>query len=277
MSTGPQPPVAWSFTEPQPNSESGKPRRTLLKIIVGAVVVVVIAVLVAWLVWPSPTAEPPTSSNPAARPVLNDQPPTVFLNALDFRSLYPPGYVDFDPGQSDFGPDDIGLDMAIEYTSTSEPPGCTDDPLFEATHDFGSNDPDRYRLYPLLILMYPVDDPGGNEADSGFSISIAPATNTSSLSEFRDYYARCLGAHVIMTQTKDGRVIKEESATRTTFTTDAPASGAVDSFSLGVDGEEICEFVGLARGMIIQVRCPTTQRDAGINLFRTVVDRVNAI
>ncbi|CAN5242608.1 hypothetical protein BH09ACT8_BH09ACT8_22910 [soil metagenome] len=112
--------------------------------------------------------------------------------------------------------------------------------------------------------MYPVGDPGGNTKDTGFSIAIWPAPNTSSLNEFRQHYVRCHLALVTITEKKGGQVISQKSHT-------------VDSFGLTVEGKGSCNFIGLTRGMIAEVSRPTAQREAGINLYRTVIGRFNAI
>lgn len=274
MNARPQPPTGWSFAEPPRRQATDRSREVWIG--VAAAVVVAAAALVAWLIWPTPPAQAPPP-NPVARPLLSNQPPTVILNALDYRSLYPPGYVDFDSSRSDLpGPEELGIDMASQYTTSSQPPGCTDDPMSEAQYGFETQDPERYQRYPLTMMMYPVDDPGGIADDSGFHLSIFPSPDPESLEVFRDFYRRCLGAQITVTQTKDGRILRETTDTMRNVVTDAPPSNAVDSFGL-TQGETGCGYVGLTRGMIVDVQCPTNQPDAGLSLFRNVIDRINAI
>lgn len=278
MTAGPDTPGGWSYAEPPPRSKRPGLRRTRVLAATTAVIVTTVAVLAVWVLWPSPPpAAPAPVSKPEARPLLDDQPPTVILNGLDARSLYPPGYVDFDLSQDDSDPDDVGYDPNTEYKVTSEPPGCGRDPVLASSNNVDNRDPDRYDRYPVMVLMYPVDDPGGNTDDTAFSVVIWPAPNPDSLKEFRDYFDRCRGANLTATQTLDGRVVSTETATLETIVGEAPTSNAVDSFTLGDGGEDVCNFIGLARGLIVQVNCPNVQKNAGVNLFRAVIDRINDI
>ncbi|WP_141564481.1 hypothetical protein [Mycolicibacterium palauense] len=270
---------AWSYAGDPTPGPGGPRRRRRWLVAAAAVVVVLLAALVGWLVWPHPAGPQDSAKSVAQRPMLNDQPPTVILNNLDFRSLYPPGYVDWDMSKKTTGgPDDIGYDPDAHYETTSSPTGCARDPLFEAEHDFEHKDPDRYQRYPILLLMYPVDDPGGNAEDTrGFFVSVYPAPDPTSLESFRQWYSRCHGAKVTVTVTKDGQVIRESTSTEDTVLTEAPVSEAQDSFAREQPDQASCNYVGLVRGLIVEVSCPPTQRDAGAELYRTVIGRINAI
>jgi hypothetical protein len=82
---------------------------------------------------------------------------------------------------------------------------------------------------------------------------------------------------VTTTVTKFGQVIDRTTRTNEIGYTDAPESGADDSFTQTKAGEPLCSYVGLTRGMIVDVSCPEEQMDAGTQLFRTVVQRINDI
>lgn len=266
-------PSAWSYASaPGSSGARRRPRRAI--IIAAAAVIVLIAGLVSWLAWPKPQAgsQPEVS---APKPLLNDKPPTVILNGIQKRSLYPPGYIDYDPTKNtehyDYDPD-------RDYQTTSSPPGCEDDPLSGLQYDFKNENPERYSSYPITEIMYPVDDPGGNKEDSrGFYISIYPAKNPANLDEFRHWYDRCRGAQVTTTVTKHGQVIEQTTSQEKMGYTDAPTSAADDSFGMTKDGKDLCSYIGLVRGMIVDVSCPDGQADAGAELFRTVIQRVKDI
>ncbi len=49
------------------------------------------------------------------------------------------------------------------------------------------------------------------------------------------------------------------------------------SFAMTKEGEPLCSYVGLTRGMIVDVSCPESQVEAGKQLFRTVVQRIKDI
>lgn len=268
-------PSGWSYSATP--AQAG-PRRIARRTIVIAVaaVVVLIAGLLTWLLWPKSTQVDQGEVVTTQKPLLNDKPPTVILNGLQRRSLYPPGYIDYDPSKSTGSGYEYDPDR--EYEETSSPPGCENDPLFDLEHDFNNKAPDRYGRYPLIEVMYPVDDPGGNNEDNrGFFVSIFPATDPASLGEFRQWYDKCKNAQVTTTVTKFGQVIDQTTRTNSIGYTDAPESGADDSFTKTKDGEPLCNFVGLTRGMIVEVSCPETQMDAGTQLFRTVVQRIKDI
>jgi hypothetical protein len=240
-------------------------------------VVLLVAALVTWLVWP---ADPPPADDAEApvikKTMLNDKPPTVILNGLDFRSLYPPGYVDFDSSKS--GDDGVDYDPDADYDTKTEPDGCAYDPLLAKILKFDDEDPEKYDRYPINMLMYPVDDPGGAKEDArGFSIQISPSEDPTSLNYLRDWANRCNGAKETVTTTKNGQVIKQETSTLNVGYTEAPASDATDALEQTSKGKDSCNFVGLIRGMVVQVSCPPNQRDAGINLYRTVIRRIGEI
>jgi hypothetical protein len=273
MSDRNQMPGAWSYAAASGSSGARRvPRRTLIFAIV--VAVVLIAGLVTWLAWPkTESANQPELSAP--KPLLNDKPPTVILNGIQKRSLYPPGYIDYDPTKNT---EEYDYDPDRDYQTTSSPPGCEDDPLLDLQFDFDNEDPERYSSYPITEIMYPVDDPGGNKTGSrGFSFSIYPAKNPANLDEFRQWYDRCRGAQVTTTVTKHGQVIEQTTSPNDIGYTDAPASAADDSFGMTKDGKDLCSYVGLVRGMIVDVSCPDGQAEAGAELFRTVIQRMKDI
>ena len=268
-------PSGWSYATA---SDEAGPRRISRRTIViaVAVVVVLIAGLLTWLLWPKSTPTNQGEVVTTQKPLLSDKPPTVILNGLQRRSLYPPGYIDYDPSKTTSSGYEYDPDR--EYEEASSPPGCENDPLFDLEHDFNNEAPDRYGRYPLIEIMYPVDDPGGSKEDSpGFFVSIFPAKNPTSLDEFRQWYDRCHGAQVTTTVTKFGQVIDQSTRTNDIGYTDAPESGADDSFTKTKEGQPLCSFVGLTRGMIVEVRCPESQVEAGTQLFRTVVQRIKDI
>ena len=244
MSADNRTPSAWSYsTAPEEAGRRRIPRRTI-----------VIAVAVV---------------------IVLDKPPTLILNGLQKRSLYPPGYIDYDPSKDT---SDYQYDPDREYETTSSPPGCEDDPLTELQYDFDNKDPERYNRYPITEVMYPVDDPGGSKDDRpGFYVSIYPAKNPTSLDEFRQWYDRCLNAQVTTTVTKHGQVIDQTTSANEIGYTDAPESGADDSFAVTKAGEPLCSYVGLTRGMIVDVSCRRSEGEAGAQLFRTVVQRIKDI
>jgi hypothetical protein len=275
MSDNP-PPGEWSYSAAPP--AAGR-RRTSRWMIVAAVAVAVllIAPLVTWLAWPSTPSQDQADAASAPKPLLNDKPPTMILNGLQKRSLYPPGYIDYDPSK-DTSDSDFEYDPERDYETTSSPPGCEESPLNALQYDFDNTDPERYGRYPITEVMYPVDDPGGSKEDSpGFYVSIYPAKNPTTLDEFRQWYERCQNAQVTTTVTKHGQVIEQTTSTQDVGYTDAPISAADDSFALTKAGKDICTFIGLVRGMIVDVSCRTSQEEAGAQLFRTVVQRVHDI
>ena len=79
------------------------------------------------------------------------------------------------------------------------------------------------------------------------------------------------------TVTKFGQVIDQTTRTNEIGYTDAPESGADDSFALTKAGKPLCSFVGLTRGMIVDVSCRESQEAAGAQLYRTVVQRIKDI
>jgi hypothetical protein len=274
--TGPDaPPGGWSYTAP------AAPRRRISRrivVIAAIVVVVLVAGLVTWLVWPSKPSQAADADTPVIKKsMLNDKPPTVILNGLDFRSLYPPGYVDFDSSKS--GDSGVDYDPDADYDTKTEPEGCEYDPLFARMLNFiNPKDADEYDRYPIHLLMYPVDDPGGAKEDSrGFSVQISPSEDPTSLNYLRDWAKRCNGAKETTTTTKNGQVIKQETSTRDVGYTEAPASDAADGLERTSKGKPSCDFVGLVRGMVVEVSCPPNQRDAGVNLYRTVIRRIGEL
>lgn len=277
--TVPNPPSRWSYAEMSADQSSGSHRRASMKVVAVAAltVIVVVGAVVGLLKAQSPHQVESVAS--PAKPLLNDQPPSVILNGLQPRSLYPPGYVDFDAAKSTFGPGDIrpeDIDLTATYTTTSDPAGCDDDPVYQASRG-DDKDPLRYWRYPLLIIMYPVDDPGGNGDDRGFTVDISPAPNTNDLNDFRKWYTRCANATITLTRSKDGAVIRQDSSVQEQVLVPPPKSNATDSVARTRAGKNDCDYIGLARGMLIEVTCPTSQKEAGAGLFRTVIDRINAI
>ncbi|AMO63630.1 Uncharacterised protein [Mycolicibacterium phlei] len=267
-----QPTNTWSYQE-----TTVPVRRRRRTVVVAAVVLALTAGLVAWLAWPAQRADEDRAETPVIKELLNDKPPTMILNALNYRTLYPPGYVDYDWSKRESKPADYDRDR--EYESTSAPPDCEGNPLFDAEFDLflGRFADDAYE-YPIHLWMFPVDDPGGNADDArGFSVSIFPAPNPASLSEFKEWFDRCRGATITTTVTKFGQVVDRTTRTQELGYTDAPASVADDSLALTREGRELCHFYGLTRGMIVSVECPPTQADAGAQLFRTVVQRIRDI
>ncbi|BBX16759.1 hypothetical protein CRI77_02785 [Mycolicibacterium duvalii] len=230
--------------------------------------------LVTVVVWPE-TDPPAVSAEPRFQTSsLRDKPPTVILNAIDVRSLYPLGYIDYDSSQA--VREELDIDFDADYQTTSEPDGCERDPLTEARYFSDFTNPERYRRYPLTLLMFPVDDPGGNEEDSrAFGVSIFPSpTEGTSLDEVRAWYRRCAGAVVTTTVVKNGQVLRQSSHTNDAVVVDAPKYDADDTFSLATEDEDTCDFVGLVRGIIIDMYCPPAQKDAGAELFRTLIARI---
>ena len=201
-------PSGWSYsTAPDETGRRPISRRTI--VIAVAVVVVLIAGLLTWLLWPKSTPTNQGEVVTTQKPLLSDKPPTVILNGLQRRSLYPPGYIDYDPSKDtgsgyEYDPDRDYEDNVVAARLRGRSPRST----FE--FDFDNEDPDRYDRYPLIEIMYPVDDPGGSKEDSaGFFVSIFPAKNPTSLDEFRQWYDRCHGAQVTTTVTKFGQVIDQ--------------------------------------------------------------------
>jgi hypothetical protein len=264
-------PSAWSFATP-PRGMRRVSRRALVFAVVA--VVVLIAGLITWLVWPQDTPQSDADAPVINKTLLNDKPPTTILNALDYRSLYPPGYVDYDYSKSE-GSEPLDLDR--DYEESSTPPGCDDNPLFESQYSsiLDIANPETYRGYPITLRMYPVDDPGGTKDDTrGFSVSISPAKNPANLDEFRQWFDRCENATITTTVTKFGQFIERTTETQELGYTDPPASTADDAFTLTKAGKDQCDFYGLTRGMMVEVECPPTQHDAGAQLFRTVIQRI---
>ncbi|CRZ16887.1 hypothetical protein [Mycolicibacterium neworleansense] len=269
-------PDQWSYSAP-PGATSPRKlsRRTIILGSVGiGVAVVLVAALVAWLAWPRSAPIEHADAPEKGRPLLSDKPPTMILNAIDFDSLYPPGYTEFDytkmnqSGGSGYDPD-------REYKFTSEPQGCTsdDDPLYTAKWDFGGDDdPERYKDARISRLMYPVDDPGGNKEDSkSFSLTVFPSKEPTSLDFARQWYERCKGAKITTVISKHGQVIETKTRSLDHVVIAAPESAADDSFALTSTEREECDYYGLVRGMIVNVTCPPEQKDAGAQLFRKVV------
>ncbi|OMB79468.1 hypothetical protein A5743_13870 [Mycolicibacterium conceptionense] len=269
-------PDQWSYSAPSGAASTRKlSRRTIVLGSVGiGVVVVLVAALVAWLAWPHSAPIEHADAPEKGRPLLSDKPPTMILNAIDFDSLYPPGYTEFDYTKMN---KDSGYtyDPDRDYKSTSEPPDCTasDDPLYAAELGLDTDDdPERYQDSKISRLMYPVDDPGGNKEDSkSFSLAVFPSKDPTSLDFARQWYERCKGAKVTTVVSKHGQVIETEVITIDFGTVAAPESAADDSFAMTKDGKERCNYYGLVRGMIVNVTCPPEQKDAGAQLFRKVV------
>jgi hypothetical protein len=172
----------------------------------------------------------------ANKPLLNDKPPTLILNGLQRRSLYPPGYIDYDPSKDT---SDYEYDPERDYETTSSPPGCEEEPLTDLQFDFENKDPERY--------------------------------------DFRQWYSRCQNAQVTTTVTKHGQVIEQNTSTNELGYTDAPESAADDAYALTKAGKDLCSYVGLIRGMIVDVSCPDSQAEPGAQLFRTVIQRIKEI
>lgn len=281
-------PTPWSYsTEP---ADPGPPRRVPRWLLtLGAVVMIVLVVgSAAAVLWPRP-APPPAADEPGlANWFLDDKPPTVFLNALDVRSLYPPGYVDFDLSEQDPNADsgevsveDVIAALGNTFETTSEPPGCEGDAPNEDYLGLGSHhddDPEHYGGFPVGLIMYPADNPGGNGSHDGYILDVYPADKpVLNLDETRRWYTRCAGAKVTITQSKDGRVVKQDTVVMDRSMIDPPHSAADDSYRLARAGEPQCEFFGLIRGMMVRVQCPDGQEAAGAELFRTAIARIRDI
>jgi hypothetical protein len=265
----------WSYATPRGAARRRRPNRRAILLAAGATMLAVAGLLI-WLALPPNTAPPGAANDSYARKSsLGDQPPTVILNALEPRSLYPPGYVDFDLAKQNSGPNNLPIDLNAHYDLSSSPPGCEHDPLSDTEYDFNDKNPEEYGKYPVLLIMYPVDDPGGNKGDNGFYLSVFPAKDSRSLSNFRDYYSRCQGAKVTLTVTKDGRVLQTMTDTINNVITAAPQSAAEDSFVRGPTKDSPSnQYVGLIRGMIVSTQCPVSQDDACVQLFRTALLRI---
>lgn len=269
-------PNEWSYSaKPGAANPRNLSRRTTILGVIGIGVVVLLTVaLVAWLAWPKPAPIEQADAPVKGKPLLSDKPPTMILNAIDFDSLYPPGYTEFDSTKMD-RKSDYTYDPDREYKSTSEPAGCTsdDDPIYNAKWDFGaSKDPEQYRDARISRLMYPVDDPGGNKEDSqSFSLTVFVSKDPTSLDFGRQWYERCRGAKITTVVSKHGQVIKTDTDTLNHVVIAAPESAADDSFALTTTDKEQCDYYGLVRGMIVNVTCPPAQKDAGAQLFRKVI------
>jgi hypothetical protein len=271
-------PPPWSYATPRGAADRRRPARRW--ILLAAVAVLAATGLLIWLALPPTVTHPSHAGDSYARkPSLADLPPTVFINALHPRSLYPPGYVDFDmsQGKQQLSPEDIHYVPGADYTLSSSPPGCEHNPLSDTKIDTTDTDPERYRGYPVLFIMYPVDDPGGNKGDNGFFLNVFPANDPKGLDKFRDYFKRCQGALISLTVTKDGQVVYQHTDPDPidNVILDAPSSAAEDSFLEGpTKDSQTYEYVGLIRGMVVTVQCPVTQKDAGLQLFRTTLLRI---
>ncbi|OBJ95378.1 hypothetical protein [Mycolicibacterium fortuitum] len=270
-------PDPWSYSAVPGTARPRKLSRRALTLggIGIAVALLLVVALVTWLAWPQSAPVEQADNPQASKPLLSDKPPTMILNAIDFDSLYPPGYTEFDSKKMDRR-SDYEYDPDRKYDSTSQPPGCTseDDPIYDAKWDFGTDDkdPERYKNARISRLMYPVDDPGGNKEDSqSFSLTVFVSKDPTSLDFGRQWYERCQGAKITTTVSKNGQVIKTETDTLNHVVTAAPESAADDSFALTTTDKETCDYYGLVRGMIVNVMCPPAQKDAGAQLFRKVI------
>ncbi|MEV0669422.1 hypothetical protein [Mycobacterium sp. NPDC050441] len=281
--TGPDgAPNQWSYSAaPSAANPRKLSRRTIIAGSVGlAVVVLLVVALVAWLAWPRSAPVEQADSPHDRKPLLSDKPPTMILNAIDFNSLYPPGYTDYDSSKS-VRQSDGTYDPDREYTETSSPPGCTwkDDPIETGKYDFTFNekkDPERYEHARISRLMFPVDDPGGNKAQDGddrtsFVLTVFPAKDPNSLDYARQWYERCQNAKTTTTVTKFGQVVETTTGTVDNMVTNAPESAADDSFAVTTSKKDVCDYYGLVRGMIVNVACPPIQKEAGAQLFRKVI------
>lgn len=273
-------PAPWSYGPGETVEPERNPRRWLRLAVVAAVVLALALALLFWAARPTAAVGgPQLEGRPpaAAQTPLNTKPPTVILNALDVRSLYPPGYVDFDSSQrapkaDDIKPEDINLSWT--YTSKSVPPECGKDPFFREWKGFR---PGHYDDFPIRLLMFPASDPGGNaEGNTGYYITILPLEDGATFDSVKHWYATCDKATVSTVATdKDGRVMREFGSSTYDFVIgDAPSSDADDAFFLGDRADKACQFIGVVRGMLVSVDCPTTQREAGAQLFRTVMSRI---
>jgi hypothetical protein len=283
--TGPtREPNPWAYSETRTVARPRKlSRRTLAVSGVGvAVLVLLVVALVAWLAWPRSAPLNQADAPRESRPLLSAKPPTTILNAIDFDSLYPPGYTEYDPAKRDPN-SESSYDPDRDYETTSEPPGCTfeDDPINQAEYDYDNEDPEKYQNSKIMRLMYPVDDPGGNDKSqaggTGFSLVIYPSPDPASLDFARDWYQRCNGAKTTTTVTKHGQFVTKETDTVDKVVIDAPDSAADDSFALTRSDRAICDFYGLVRGMIVNVTCSPAQRDTGAQLWRNVVVGLQAV
>lgn len=273
-------PNEWSYSASD-ETPGARTRRRPVVIAVAAVIAVLVVALVTWLVWPNPAPTAPTeaAADDGPKPMLNEKPPTVIENGIEPRTLYPPGYVDFDSSKYESSRDSSYV-PGSKYDTTSNPAGCEKDPLFEDRYGsiLDDEDPDKYDRYPVSLLMYPVDDPGGNKEDTrGFNLAVWPAKNTDNLDTYRQWYEKCRGAKVTTTVSKDGVVSKQETRTQDESVIAAPSSQAADSFALARPDRDVCELYGLIRGMMVSVTCPPAQKAAGVQLWRTVIHRITDI
>ena len=262
----------WNFSAAPTPRRRPRRRGTLLLACLGILALTV--GLVTLVVWPDTHAPAADQEQSYPTSSLREKPPTVILNAIDLRSLYPPGYIDYDFTQA--VRDERPIDVDADYQVTSAPSGCERDPLTDAKNFTDFRDPDRYRRYPLTLLMFPVDDPGGNQEDSrAYGVSIFPSPDdATNLDEVRDWYRRCEGAVVTTTVVKNGQVLRQSSDVNGSVVVEAPKFDADDAFSVAIKDKDTCDFVGLVRGIIVDMYCPPDQKDAGAELFRTLVARI---
>lgn len=270
-------PDPWSYgAAPNTTKRVRVSRRAIWIAIAVVAIVSVVAGALVWSARPKPPQQAQTDLSFANKPMLNDKPPTLIKSAIQPRSLYPPGYVDFDESKADpnRGQPPAGYDKDAQHTKTSNPPGCEDNPLLEDEFNFNGSDPDRYAGYPVFLIINPVDDAGTLGAGKGFSVSVYPAKDPKSLSTLRDWFTRCKDAQITRTTTKDGRVIDTSTTPMGEYLVDAPSSVASDSFARNFKDRDICDYYGLVRGLIVNVTCPPNEKEAGAQLFRTVVLRL---
>ena len=264
----------WSFEAPTTRA----PRRIAKRwLIIGGVIALVVVLLGGTMLWAA-KPEPITPATPrfeiVDKPLLSDEPPTVIKNGIKPRTLYQPGYTDTDYSKSTLN---LNIDPAKDYDKTVTPPECGKDPLEQIEHNLDRRDTTRYERYPVDLSMYPVDDPGGNADGSGvFLVSVFPAEDPVSLRVFREWFTRCQSAQVTYTVSQNGQVIESTTEPFEQSLADAPSSMASDSFAVTQrdDPEDSCDYYGLVRGMIVNVLCSKSVKDAGVELFRTVVRRV---
>ncbi|TMS50860.1 hypothetical protein [Mycobacterium sp. DBP42] len=236
----------------------------------GLAVLLMVIALVMWLLWPRSVPVDQTDARWEAKPLLSDKPPTMVLNAIDFDSLYPPGYTEYDPKKRT-RPSTYHYDPDAEDEFTSEPPGCTRDPFTRNT-DIGlsNDDPELYNYAAISRTMYPVDDPGGNDEQSSFfALTVFVSDDPTSLDYAKQWYERCAGGKVTWTTTKGGQVIETGTRALEHAVVAPPESTTKDSFALSSRKE--LSYYALVRGLVVQVDCPPEQKDVGAQLWRTVI------
>jgi hypothetical protein len=268
-----RPPEKWSYAAAP---DALRPWRVNRGKILLAIVGVLVAAtgLLTWLALPRGVAPGPASMSYQRKPSLVDKPPTLIVNALQVRSLYPPGYTDYKPKPLD---DHQSPYVGAKRDVTSDPPGCEHDPAVSDSSVFTSA---MYRVWPLLYIMYRVDDPSGDRSgnDDGIYLSIYPTKDGSGqIDKWRQWYRKCGSAQMAVLVSKDGNILKEETYARDHVIIDTPRTPADDSLGVTDKEETRYTYYGSIRGMIVSLKFPPTQKDTCAALFRTVMLRIQEI